>query len=155
MSNRGNGNIHDRAGEAEANGEHRNKDPCVHGVEKDLEEGIEGDESGGVLRVAVGQFVPHNHHRDAAGQANQNEPSHVFRVGVQEHNGQNEHQDGSDHPVLQEGQAQDAAVAENFVQLLVAHLGEGRIHHHNQSDRDGDGSRAVVAEGEHGQRLRI
>jgi len=56
--------------------------------------------------------------------------------------------------LLQQRQAQDAPVAEDFVQLFVAHLGEGRVHHHDQSDRDRDRScsDAEAVQQRHGSR---
>ena len=39
-----------------------------------------------------------------------------------------------------ERQTEHALVAEDLVQFLVPHLGEGRVHHHDQSHRNRDRS---------------
>ena len=85
-----------------------------------------------------GQVVPDDDHGDAAGQADHDQADHVLRVAAQEEDRQHEHQDGADDPVLHEREAEDLVVAEDLAQLLVLHLGQGRIHHQDQADGDGD-----------------
>ena len=60
----------------------------------------------------------------------------------QEDDRQHEHQDRADDPVLQKGDAQDLPVAEDIPKLLVADFCQGRIHHQDQADRNGDIGRA-------------
>ena len=70
--------------------------------------------------------------------ADEDQSRHVVgRVG-QEDDGQHEHQDGADDPVLDEGKRQDLPVPEDIRQLFVADLGQGRVHHDDQPDGDGD-----------------
>ena len=69
--------------QAELCRENGDKEPCIRRVEENLEERIEGDQSSGILCIAAGQFIPDNDHGDAASQANQDQPNHVFRVAAQ------------------------------------------------------------------------
>src|SRR4029077_20937962 len=46
--------IYHRPAQAEHAGQYGDEHPCIHRVEEDLEERVEGDEAGGVLRVALG-----------------------------------------------------------------------------------------------------
>ena len=132
------GDVHDHSLEAEHRGEHRDKDVGVHGKEEHLEDRVEGDEPRTVLRVALRKLIPHDDHGDAAGEADHDEAHHVFRVTPQEYDGQDEHQDGADHPVLHERQAEHLDVLEHLAELLVPHLRKGRVHHENQADGDGN-----------------
>ena len=50
------------------------------GKEEDLKDGIKGDQSRTVLRVALGEVIPDDDHSDTAGQADQNQAHHIFRV---------------------------------------------------------------------------
>ena len=62
-------------------------------VEEHLEDRVERHEPGGVLRVAPGQLVPDDDHRDAAGQADHDEADGVFRLVREQRDRQHEHQD--------------------------------------------------------------
>ena len=93
-------------------------------------------------RVALGQVVPDDDHGDAAGQADHDQAVHVLGLVAEEDDGQGEHQERSDDPVLDEGQAENLDVLEDVAELLVFHLGQGRIHHQDQADGDGDVGRA-------------
>jgi len=57
---------------------------------------------------------------------------------VQEDHGQSEHQDGTDDPVLNQGEAQNLPIAKNVSKFLVLHLRKRRVHHQDQADGDGD-----------------
>ena len=85
-----------------------------------------------------GQFVPDDHHGDAARQPDHDQAGHVFGITAQEDDRQGEHQDRTDDPVLQQGEPQDLPVAEDVPQLLVVHLGERRVHHQDQPDGNRD-----------------
>ena len=128
--------------EAEERRQLGDEDPGEDAVEEHLEDAVEGHEAGGVLGVAPGQLVPDDHHGDAARQADHDEADHVLGVVVQEDDGQEEHQERADEPVLHEREAEDLVVAEDVAELLVLHLGERRIHHHDEADGDGDVGRA-------------
>ncbi len=93
---------------------------------------------GAILPVAAGQIVPDDHHGDAARQADENQPHHVLLVPGQESDGQQEHQDRTDDPVLHQGQGQYLDVAEHEAQFFIFHLGQGRVHHQDQANGDGD-----------------
>ena len=129
-------------------GRHGNEHPGIERIEEHLEERIEGHQAGRVFRVALGQFIPHDDHGNAPRQADHDQPGHVFRIAAQEYNRQTEHQDRPHHPVLHERQTEHLLVAKDFVQFLVSHLGERRIHHDNQShgDRDGRSSNAETVQ---------
>ncbi len=57
---------------------------------------------------------------------------------MKQSDGQKEHQQRADHPVLHQRQQQNSFVAEHAGHLFVAHLGQRRVHHQNQADGDGD-----------------
>jgi hypothetical protein len=126
-----------RAFEPEQGRQHGHEEPGEHAVEQHLEDAVEGDEARGVLRISAGQLVPDDHHGDAARQAHHDEPDHVLRVVVQEDDREEEHDPRADQPVLDQRQPEDPVIAEHVAELLVPHLGERRIHHHDQADGDG------------------
>ena len=132
------GDVHGRPLEAEERRQLGDEDPGEDAVEEHLEDGVEGDEAGSVLGVALGELVPDDHHRDAAREAHHDESDHELRVVVQEDDRQQEHDDRPDDPVLHQREAEDPVVAEDVAEFLVAHLGERRIHHHDEADGDGD-----------------
>ena len=127
-----------RALQAHRPGQHGDKDVGVDAVEQHLENTIESHQARRVLGIALRQLVPHDHHGDAARQPDQDQADHVLRVVVQEEDGQHEHQDRADDPVLHQRQAQHLDVPEDLGQALILHLGERRIHHQDQADRDQD-----------------
>ena len=114
----------------------RDEEPCVDRKEQHLEDRVEGDEAGGVFGVAGREVVPHDHHRDAARQPDDDHPGHVLGIVAQEQYGEREHQHRPDEPVLDERQRQHAAVPEDRAELLVPHLRERRVHHQDQPDGD-------------------
>jgi hypothetical protein len=63
-------------------------------------------------------------------------------IAAQENDGQEEHQDRSDDPVLEERERQDPPVPEDIAELLVPDLRQRRIHHQDQADGDGNVGRA-------------
>ena len=128
--------------QAEPAGQHGEEDVGVDRVEEHLEHRVEGHQSGGVLAVALGQLVPDDDHGDAAGQADHDHALHEPGLVGQEQDGQEEHEDGADDPVLHEREPQDPPVAEDIPQLLVVDLGQRRVHHDDEPDGDGDGGGA-------------
>ena len=138
FGNLADGDVHRHALQSKPGGQHRDKDIGIHAVEQHLEDAVEGHQPGGILGITFGQLVPHDHHGDAARQADHDQPSHVFGIVVQEDDRQHEHQDGADDPVLQQRQAQHLPVAENLAQLVIMHFGQRRVHHQDQADGDGD-----------------
>ena len=110
--------------------------------EEHLEDRVEGDEAGAVLGVALREIVPHDDHRDAAREADQDQPEHVLGLVAQEDDREAEHQERPDHPVLDQRQREHALVAEDLAELLVADLRERRVHHQDEADGDRDRRRA-------------
>eukprot|EP01022_Parablepharisma_sp_SALTPOND_P017192 TRINITY_DN2694_c2_g1_i2.p1 TRINITY_DN2694_c2_g1~~TRINITY_DN2694_c2_g1_i2.p1 ORF type:complete len:569 (-),score=155.47 TRINITY_DN2694_c2_g1_i2:132-1838(-) len=131
------GHIHLHALHAQPFGQHGDKKPGVEGEEQHLEDAVKGHQAGAVLGVAPGQVVPHDDHGDAAGQADENQAHHVLLLAREKGHGQGEHEHRANDPVLHQGQGQHLYVAEDRAQLLVAHLGQGRVHHQDQADGDG------------------
>ena len=122
--------------------QHGQKEPCVDAVEEHLKDAVEGHQSGGVIGVSLRQLIPHNHHGDAARQANQNQPGPVLRIAAQKDDRQRKHQHRADHPVLHQREAQHLAIAKDLAQPLILHLGQRRIHHQDQAHGDGNVRRA-------------
>ena len=112
------------------------KNESANGEKQYLEDGIEGDKPGAVLTISPGQVVPGDHRGDAAGQAYHDEPQHVFGVPAQKHDGKSRHEDGTRHPVLEQGQQQDFVVAEDTADFFASEPGHGRVHHEDQPDRN-------------------
>ena len=132
------GDVDGRPLQPEPGREDGDEDIGVDREEQDLEDRVEGDQSGRVFPVPLGQVVPDDDHGDAAGQADHDQAVHVFGLVAEEDDGQGEHQERPDDPVLDEGQRQDLDVLEDVAELLVLHLGQGRIHHQDEADGDGD-----------------
>ena len=50
--------------------------------------------------------------------------------------GEDEHEHRTDDPILEKRQPEHLGIGENFGYFLVAHLGQRRIHHENETRRD-------------------
>ena len=87
-------------------------------VEDDLEDAVECNQASDVVRVAFGEFVPDQHHGDAAGDADEDEAAHVGRCATQEEHREQKHEHRSDDPVLHQRQAEDAAVVEDLAAVF-------------------------------------
>ena len=135
------GDVDHDAPEADPGRQDRDEHVREDRVEQDLEDRVEGHQPRGVLGVAAGQVVPHDHHRDAAGEPDQDQTGHVLGGVAQEDHGQREHQQRPDDPVLDQRQGEDPDVAEDAPDLLVADLRQRRVHHQDQADRDRDRGR--------------
>ena len=138
----GHAHVHRRLFQAEPSGKNREEEVSVDRVEEHLEHRVEGHQSGGVLAVALGQLVPDDDHGDTAGQADHDHALHEPGLVGQEQDGEEEHEDGTDDPVLHQREPQDLRVAEDVSQFLVVHLGERRVHHDDEADGYGDRSGA-------------
>ena len=68
----------------------------------------------------------------------ENQARHVLLMPGQKGDGQQEHQDRADDPVLHQGECQHLDVPEHEPQLFIFHLGQGRIHHQDQANGDRD-----------------
>ena len=122
--------------QAEPAGQHREVEPAEHGEHDDLEDRVERDQNGGGLAVTAGEVVPDDDHRDAAGQADDDQPGAVLGQVGQQQPGQREHQRRTEHPVQDQRLRQQLAVAGDGVEAVVADLGQHRIHHDQQTQRD-------------------
>ena len=91
-----------------------------------------------ILGVAIGEFVPDDDHGDAAREPDEDEPHHVLRHVGQKGDGEHEHENRADDPVLDQRERQDLPIAKNPAHLFIAHLGQGRVHHQDEPDGDWD-----------------
>lgn len=130
--------VHDDAVDAEQRRQEREEHPGVDPVQQHLEDRVQRHQSGHQVRVPTGEVVPHQHHRDAARQPHEDEALRIPRHVPEEHDRQGEHHQRPDHPVLDEREREHPAVAERGAELLIADLGQGRVHHQDQPDRDRD-----------------
>nr|POE80074.1 hypothetical protein CFP56_08140 [Quercus suber] len=112
------------------------------GVERDLQQAVEGNEHGAVVGVAAREVGPDEHHGDAARDADEDEPvTQALTIG-QEGPRQRRHEQRRDDPVEHEGDGDlcpQRALAQQEVQRLEAHLAEDRVHHDQQAGGDGTG----------------
>src|SRR5690606_391135 len=69
--------IDDGALEPEQRWQHRDEQPRVQPEGQDLEYTVQRDQPRGVFTVSARELVPHEHHRDAAGDADEYEAYHV------------------------------------------------------------------------------
>ena len=112
------------------------------GEREDLEDGVERDQDRRGLPVTAGEVVPDQDHGDAPGEADDDQAGAVLRQVGQEQPGQGEHQRRADDPVEHDGGDQQRAVRGDVADLVVADLGQHRVHHHQQADGDRQGDRA-------------
>ena len=122
--------------QAEPAGQHRQVEPAERPERDDLEDRVERHEHRGGLAVATGEVVPDDDHRDAPGQPDDDQPGAVLGQVVEEHPGEGEHQGRPDDPVEHQAGDEHRPVAGDRVEPVVAHLGEHRVHHHEQPERD-------------------
>ena len=128
--------------EAEPAGQQVQVEPAQRRERDDLEHRVERDEDGGGLPVTAGQLVPDQHHRDAAGQPDDDQPGAVGGQVGQHQPGQGEHQRRAENPVQHQRAEQQPTIAGDPVELGVADLGQHRVHHQQQADRDRQADRA-------------
>ena len=100
------------------------EEPAQHRVHQDLEDGVDRDQHGRDIAVAAGQLVPDQHHRDTAGQPDQDQPVAVGGLVRQERPGQPEHQQRANHPVQHHREAEQPSLrlepAQGFVSTLAS-----------------------------------
>ena len=107
------GHINDSAAHSKPSGQQRHEYERVERKEKHLEDGIERDQSSAVVRVAVGEVIPYDHHRYAPCEADDDETGHVLGSVAKKNQRQSEHQDGADYPVLHHRKGEDFPVAKD------------------------------------------
>ena len=122
--------------EAEPAGEQLEVEVAEQRVGRDLEHRVDRDQHSGELAVAARQVVPDQHHRDAAGQPDDDQPGAVLREVGEHQPGQREHHRRADQPVEDQRHRERAAVGQTRADRPVLHLGEHRVHHRQQPDRD-------------------
>ena len=135
-------NIYHDSLEPKPDRKHGYEDIGVHGKEKHLEYRIKRHKTSGVFRITAGKVVPDDHHRDAPCEADHDETDHVFGIGVEKDDRKNEHQNGTDDPVLDEREAKDFLISEYFAELLILDLRKWRVHHQDKTDGNGNVGRA-------------
>ena len=128
--------VHRAAREAEEGRHESHEDPRVDRVEEDLEDRVEGHEARAVFRIAAraSSFQTITMAMQRA-RPIIIRPDHVLWLVPQENDGEGSHEDRADDPVLDEGQAEDLAVLEDILHLVVAHLRQRRVHHEYEADR--------------------
>src|SRR5208282_4593529 len=140
--NLGNRNVNDGATQAEPSGKDGHKHEGVDREEQHLEDRIKCHQAGAVVRVAGGEIVPDDHHRNAPRQTDHDESDHVLGAIAQKNDREREHQNWSDYPILEKRKTKDLPVAEDVSEFVVVHLGQRRIHHQDETDRNRKRSRA-------------
>ena len=136
------GEVHVAEVDAHERREHLHEEPRIDRIEEHLEDRVEGDEARRILGVALGELVPDDHHRDAAGEPDHDEPDRVLGLVREEREGQAEHEERPDHPVLDEREPEDPRVPEDLGELLVSDLRERRVHHEDEPHRNRNRGRA-------------
>ncbi len=86
----------------------------------------------------MGEVVPDDHHGNAAGESHQDDSRHVQWIGVEEEDRQETHEDRADRPVLDKGESEDAAIAEDLPKFVVSNACKRGIHHQDEPDGDRD-----------------
>ncbi len=76
--------------------------PRVQAVEDDLKNTIEGDKSRCVFAAAARELIPNDHHRDTPREADHDQSDHVIGMIPEKDDRQREHQQRTDHPILEE-----------------------------------------------------
>lgn len=128
--------------QAEPPGQQVEIEPAEQTERDDLEDGVQRDEYGGRLAVAARQVVPDDDHGDAAGEADDDQAGAVLGQVRQEGPRQGEHDGRADDPVDDQRGHHQRAVAGHGDEPVVADLGEDRIHHDEQAERDRQGDPA-------------
>lgn len=123
-------------------------EPAQQAEREDLEHRVQCDQDGGGLPVAAGEVVPDDDHGDAAGETDDDQAGAVLGQVRQEDPRQREHDGGPDDPVDDQRGHHQLLVAGHAVESVVADLGEHRVHHHQQAERDRQGDTADLDLGE-------
>ena len=105
-------------------------------VRDDLEHRVERDEHHGGLAVATREVSPDEHHRDATRESDDDQPGAVLGQIRQEHPREGEHQRRADDPVEHERSTEHAPIGGDVAEVAIADLGEHRVHHQQQAERD-------------------
>ena len=98
--------------------QHCDKNISVDGIKQHLEYGVKPHQGGAVLGAAAGQLIPDDDHGNAASQTDEDYAVHEVRRVSQEDYRQCKHQDGTNDPVLYQGEAEDFFVLEDLYPAL-------------------------------------
>ena len=93
-------NLHRRRREAEERRKNGEQQPGIDAVEENLQHAVQGDQGRRILGITLCQFVPDDHHRDAGGDADHDQPRHVVGLVVKEDGRECKHQERADEPAL-------------------------------------------------------
>ena len=132
----GDGHVQAGGRQAEPAGQHLQVEEREGGIQQDLEDRVQRDQHGGHLPVTARQVGPDQHHRDAPGQPDQDDPGPVRRLVRQQQPGQREHHRRADHPVQQQRGGHHPPVRGDPPDLVVTDLRQHRVHHQQQPERD-------------------
>lgn len=111
---------------------------------ENLEHGVDGHQHCGGFAVGTGQISPHQDHGDTAGKADDDEAGAQLGVVRQEQPRQGEHHQRAHQPVENERDRHQALVGRDFSSLVIANLGQRRVHHDEEAKRDGNGDAAYL-----------
>ena len=86
---------------------------------------LKATKPGAVLPISCWQIIPHDDHGNAPGQTDQDQAHHILLVPGKERDGQKEHENGADDPVLDQRKGKNFIVSKHLPQLFVSHLRQG------------------------------
>lgn len=116
--------------------QHVEVEPAEERERDDLEHRVQRNQHRGQLAVAAREVVPDEHHRDAAGQAHDDQPRAVLGQIGQREPSEREHQGRAHQPVEHQRQAEHTPVGHHVAEARVLHLRQHRVHHQQQAERD-------------------
>ena len=100
-----NADVHHRSLQSKPGGKNRDEHPRIKAVEDHLEHAIESHQTCNIVRVPLCKFVPYQNHRNAPGNADENQATHVGGFTAKQSDGQQKHQYRANDPVLQQREA--------------------------------------------------
>jgi hypothetical protein len=115
--------------EAEPAGQHVEVEPAEHREGDDLEHRVDRHEHRAELAVAAGQVVPDQHHRDAAGEADDDQPGAYSGRSGRNSQARANISAGPTSQFSTSDSAERPAVGELAADPAVLHLGQHRVHH--------------------------
>ena len=122
--------------EAEPAGEHVKVEVPEQREGHDLEQRVDRHQHSCRLPVPAGQVVPDQDHGDAASEADDDQPGPVGGKVGQQQPGEREHDGRADDPVEHQRRDEHPSIPGDGAELVVAQLGEHRVHHDQQTDED-------------------
>ena len=117
-------------------GQHVQVEPAEQREGEDLEQRVECHQHRRQFPIPAGQVVPDQHHGDAPGQTDDDQTGAVLRQIRQHQPGEREHHGRPDDPVEHQREGERPPVGDDVPDAGVLHLGQHRVHHQQQPDRD-------------------